>query len=206
MIKMACLFCLFISSIGFASEASDIWHQGGKDQKRVLIKIYREFYSEYSESQKMNMSEWKNKTVSLAFFMNEAWAAFTIDCIYAGWPSTRVGGLCSSPARFNPDYQQGSCNNNEMQCPPIFFGSGLCVPIQDKHQRQNAYANCTKEFIKSGRNTDDVFKEMETNKREASFLDMIEKARDICQSSQPGTAPMCSRLLEKVAALKASFQ
>src|SRR5690606_12157339 len=130
------------------------------------------------------------------FFMNDAYAASFdgMNCVYAGWPSKRVNNLCSSPQRHNPGYEKGNCSAREMQCQPLLFGEGLCVPVSTSSQRNLAFSNCNKKFDSSKRSTEDVVDEIQKNKKEKELFEYMDFAMEICSTGKQASTPMCRRL------------
>ena len=184
---------------GMAGSGRDAWNTTGLKGKEQLLEAYRGWYKSASESEKT--SEWQAKKTTFFKIFSEAWAAEGMDCIYAGWPSKRQG-TCNSPARNNPDYQGGSCSSNELHCQPLFFGEGLCVPVNTRQQRSMAYTQCEENFEKSGRTLSSVIEAIKTNGSEAQLLALLDFADGICANSAQAGTGMCKRLAGKVAAIR----
>lgn len=200
------LFALMVLLCSFSSWALSgraAWKQSSLEDKAKLIEHYRLFFQELSAKEATSYSEWMVKRTSFfSYFVSDAWASGNMDCVYAGWPSKRVNGLCSSPARQNPDYQNGSCASNEMQCQPMFFGKGLCVPTSTKSQRNLAFSNCYKKFQGKGRTNLDVIKEIQNEGKEAELLELLDFADNVCTAGKQASTGMCKKLKGTVEELK----
>lgn len=168
-----------------------------------LLTGYQAFFSELSQKEAETYDEWKlRQTTMWSLIINEAWATQNMDCVYAGWPSRRVNNLCSSPQRQNPDYDNGSCSSNQMQCQPMMFGKGLCVPVGTSQQRSFAFSNCNKKFAASKRSLEDVVNEVRSDNKEAQLLELMDFADKICSEGKQASTPMCQRLRETVGRMR----
>lgn len=170
------------------------------------IDAYREFLKAYSEKTEHG----KFSSVRFSLF-TEAWASGEFDCFYAGWPSRstpKAGGgrLCSSPSNGNPDYPRraSGCGANSLLCQPAIFGSGLCVSVATREQRNSAFNQCEQRFAEAGRSTADVVREMSSPEARQDLDDLVENSERICrQGFQSGTI-MCNRLREKISQVRAA--
>lgn len=190
--KFFILLSLLLTSSAFALSGKEVWEHSTMQGKVLLLNEYREFFGQNPEA--LGDDE---KTVSLmGLLISDAWAG-EFNCVYAGWPSKRVNSLCSSPARHNPDYKS-SCKTNEMQCQPLLFGKGLCVPISTSEQRGMAFSNCDK---KKKISTEDLIREIKKDGKEGALMELFGLADNICGSkkSVPG---MCQRLIAAVDKLR----
>lgn len=189
---------LFFSTFdSWGASGKEAWKHATTRGKVELLQEYHAFYTQYQEIKSEPLAVLYEEVTSTSFmslFMSQAWASGEMNCIYAGWPSRRVGGLCSSPARHNPDYQQSSCAKNQMQCQPMFFGKGLCVPTATREQRNLAFTNCDKKFKASNKTAEDVFREIKENKNEASLFELMDFADKICREGKQAGTGMCTRL------------
>lgn len=189
------LTILFCANSSWALSGREAWKVATTKGRAELLSGYQTFFQELAQKESSSYEDWIIKKSSLwSIIVNEAWAAGNMDCIYAGWPSRRVSGLCSSPARNNPDYQNGSCSGNEMQCQPMLFGKGLCVPTSTKEQRNLAFSNCNKKFQSAKRSLDSVIKEIQADGKENELLELIDFADRTCSSGKQAGTGMCQRL------------
>lgn len=189
--KILLVICLCLTlAPAWAASGRESWtHSNMKDKVR-LLREYKSFFHELNKTEGKDISEFKTSR-SFNFFMNEAWADANMDCIYAGWPSRRVNNSCSSPQRHNPDYKNGSCGKNEMQCQPLFFGKGLCVSVASKSQRSLAFTNCDK---KSTQSPDSLIREIRADGNEALLFELMDFADKICKDGAQAGTGMCKRL------------
>lgn len=193
-------FITLLCTNGYAKSAK-LWKELDHAKKEKLLDAYLEFYEEYSAQQIEPLAQLQPPTIFE--FINSAYASSKMDCIYAGWPSKRVGGLCSTPVRHNPSYETGSCKSNELQCQPMLFGSGFCVPTNTQKQRSLAFSNCNQKFSQSGRTAGDVVSEIEKSGKQAELFEVMDQAQSICTSGKQATTAMCKRLLKVLETIKA---
>jgi len=136
--------------------------------------------------------------IILLVSISSAFADFQADCVYAGWPSQKAGEVCASPVRKNPDYQRGPCGENELQCQPLLFGSGLCASTATKEDRGRAFVNCQKQFDKTGKSSMDVLKEIKSSNRENDLKDFVATSEKICGKKPPYALSICIRLMSSL--------
>ena len=166
-----------------------------RDLKTLLAEI------EKQDPQLLVESE---KNLLLRFsFISSAWADSRFNCFYGGWPSVlrSSGGrkLCQMPSNTNPNYSQGSCRKSEIQCQPMLFDKGLCVPFGTAEERRSSYANCEKKFQAKGGNYSYL-----DNPSEKDLLDLQEislVAGEVCgpgsNSPQKNTI-ICKNIMKKL--------
>lgn len=194
------MFLILSSSNLLAANGQSVWMHASPKDKIFLLNGYRDFFQEWHEQNSHELSEFKT-SYRFNLFMNEAWASSEMNCIYAGWPSKRVNNFCSSPQKQNPDYQNGSCAKNQMQCQPLLFGKGHCVSVESQKERNLAFTNCDKKFLASKKPTADLINEILADGKERELLELIEFADNICSSGAQAKTGMCKRLqrsLERV--------
>ena len=194
--KILLVLIFFLAQNSWGASGKEAWKHATTRGKVELLTEYLVFFKSYQEITKEELSDINAVTSNslFSFFFENAWASGEMDCIYAGWPSRRVGGLCSSPARHNPDYNQSSCGKNQMQCQPMFFGKGLCVPTSTREQRNLAFTNCDNKFKASKKSPEDVFREIKEEKKEASLFELMDFADKICREGKQAGTGMCTRL------------
>lgn len=138
--KPMVLLTLFLTTSVFALSGRDLWKHSNTQRRVYLLGEYFQFLQQYHENERLGPN--RDEISFLKLLLSDAWAA-ELDCLYAGWPSKRVGKYCSSPAKHNPDYQS-SCSQQEMLCQPLLFGQGVCVPSRTSQERNLAFSNCSK--------------------------------------------------------------
>lgn len=189
------------SSLTFAGVGQENWKHLSSEQKAALIDSYLEFYEEYNVTTKEPLSTLTSSRFELQFITN-AYANTGMNCVYAGWPSKRVGGLCSSPVRYNPGYESGGCKSNELQCQPMLFGGGFCVPTSTSSQRSLAFTNCANKFAESKRTFKEVVSEIEAKGKQGELFEVMNFAETTCSDSKQAGTGMCKRLLQVLADIK----
>lgn len=194
--KALSLISLFLFSTSLlAITPQEAWKNANKRNKVMLLNEYRAFYEALDAKNNQSLSEFHTSSY-YQFFINDAYAASPegMNCVYAGWPSKRVNNLCSSPQRQNPAYEKGNCSSSEMQCQPLLFGQGICVPVSTSSQRSLAFSNCSKKFESSKRSTEDVVDEIQKNKKEKELFEYMDFAAEICSTGKQASTAMCRRL------------
>lgn len=179
-----------------------MWKHLNAENKEKLLDAHIEFYEEYSLTTAEELAQLTPQK-NIFEIISSAYANTGMNCVYAGWPSKRVSGLCSSPVRHNPGYNGGNCKSNELQCQPMLFGSGFCVPTNTQKQRSLAFSNCTQKFASSGRSVKDVVKEIESSGKQSELFEVLDFSEKVCTEGKQSTTPMCRRLLQVVKDLKA---
>lgn len=185
------LFVLVVGSFSaFGQTGRKAFKSSNMLDKVYLVNEYKAFFAQHADQ----LADWQQKKTSFWKLISEAYATEGMDCIYAGWPSQRVGTSCSSPARMNPNYQAGQCASNELHCQPALFGEGLCAPVATQQQRNMAFSECDKRFKDSKRSVEDVIRAMLTKGKEEELLKLLDFADQICLNSKQKTTGMCRRL------------
>jgi hypothetical protein len=198
------ILCLTLfTTSSWALSGKEIWQNSNIKSRVSLLQEYKAFYQELTALESQNYEELLEKSSYFSFFMSEAWAAPEPNCIYAGWPSQRMGKFCSSPQRQNPDYEKGSCSNSELQCQPLLFGKGHCVPVSTRSQRQLAFSNCNKKFEASKKKPEEVVAEIRSLGKEAELFELMDFAEKICKEGAQAKTPMCRRLEASIQSLRA---
>lgn len=184
-------FILFSVTPLFAKSGRKAWHATNPEGQKFLLQEYKSFYREFSQTEKLDQFS-NTQSSFLNFFFSSAWAVTEgMDCIYAGWPSKRVSGSCSSPARHNPGYATGGCSSQELQCQPLLFGAGQCVPVRTQQQRSLAFSTCDKNNKNS---PEKIIQEIKASGKENELMELLDFADKTCsQGKQAGTG-MCRRL------------
>ena len=198
---LICLGISLFSSVTHASIGAASWPHLTDDQKAELIDSYLEFYEEYNLTVEEPLSQLKPQFEFQ--IIPHAYASTSgMNCIYAGWPSKRINGVCSTPVRHNPGYESGSCKSNELQCQPMLFGGGFCVPTATSSQRSMAFSNCADKFAQSKRTFKDVVAEIESKGKQSELFEVMGFAEKTCSDSKQSGTGMCRRLLKVLKDLK----
>ena len=167
-----------------------------RDQREEVIKVYKDFVLEYSK--KIDVSAAPNNT--FPEFIANAYAA-EANCLYGGWPSNRVNGLCSLP-RTSPAFQRESCGQGQMPCQPLLFGRGVCVPNVTREQKRSAFANCGNKFQAMGRTLADVVEYISDPEVSQDADELFRLVDEICRTGAQSTTPMCRNLKRRVDEIK----
>ena len=194
-------FVLLLSMSAFGKGVTFQEFQHMNEAQRVeVVKAYREFFK--ALTQKDLATEELTSRFQFSILEN-AYAASTFDCFYAGWPSTKrqVGSksLCTSPSNSNPLYKSlsSSCGQGQLLCQPALFGNDLCVNTSTQAMRNSAYNQCEKKFADSGRTLNDVVKSP------APVADeMFELSDRICKEGFQASTTMCRNLEKRIAEIK----
>jgi hypothetical protein len=190
------LFCTDV----FAQSDRNLWIESDNTGKARLLESYKIFLLKYERSRIKQISFRVQN--SIPEFLNSAWADEVFSCLYAGWPSLLVNEKCSSPLKNNPDYKEGSCGANSIQCQPLLFGNNICAPISSLEERQLAFSNCHKKFKEKGLTSEEVVKEIIKNKEEKKLLSLLDLADQICKSGTQSGTGMCKLLLRNLDEVK----
>ena len=196
------LLGLILCSQLWADSGQKAWHNGNMKDKVLLLQEYKAFFSELSGQQKMELAPSEELKSSYFKIFNEAWASERPDCIYAGWPSKRVSGFCSSPVRHNAGYTNGNCSGQQLQCQPLLFGKGLCVPVGTKEERNLAFTNCDKKFASAKRTPEEVVKQISSDNKERDLFELMDFADQTCKRGAQAGTGMCARLMASVNRIK----
>lgn len=201
--KILFVITFLLSFNCWSFSGKEAWKLSNTRGKVDLLIEYKAFFKNYDSLSVTPMDAIdESKTSFFSLILNQAWASAEMDCIYAGWPSRRVSNSCSSPARHNPDYQNGSCAKNQMQCQPLFFGKGLCVPTSTSQQRSLAFSTCDKKFLASKKTPEEIVKEVRADGKEAALFDLMDFADKICREGKQAGTGMCKRLQAAVDRMK----
>ncbi len=181
----------------------EAWIAADHAGKIYLLGEYKVFFRELARVEALGALEARASRGWTEFLLSSAVATENLDCVYAGWPSRRVNNLCSSPARHNPEYQNGTCAGGELQCQPLLFGKNVCVPVRTRAERSSAFSNCDRKFQGSGRSAADVIAEVRADGKEAALLELVGAADRICREGAQAGTGMCRRLQAAVERVRA---
>lgn len=179
----------------------DVWKNATREQKLFLLEEYRIFFAKNREP----LAPWKDKRSSFIQMIQNAYAT-ELDCVFAGWPSKKVGEVCAPPATHNPGYQAGNCEAGKLQCQPMFFGTGLCVAVATENERNYSFANCTKAFADSGKTYDQILTEIEGSHKHVELLSLLDFADKACQTGFQAPLMICRRLEAAVMGLREAIE
>jgi hypothetical protein len=186
---------LFISFSSFAISHKE-FVKLPRDQREKIVKVYQDFLADYSKTIELSSAQ----KFSLPDFIGEAYANGEADCLFAGWPSQRVNGKCSTPS--SPSFQRETCGQGQMPCQPLLFGRGICVPSASRDQRNLAYSSCVKKFHSEKRSLANVVEYLSDPEISQEADELFRLADQICTSGAQASTPMCSILKERVAAIR----
>lgn len=196
--KILFIIFLFLSiSSSWAFSGREAWIHSNMPSRVYLLNEYKAFFQELAVNEELGELSMNQNIPD--FFFSSAWASEGMNCIYAGWPSKRVNNVCSSPVRHNPDYQKASCKEGELQCQPLLFGKGLCVPVKTRSQRSLAFTNCEK---KKKTSTDALIREIRADGNQQVLFELMDFADKICTSEKQAGTGMCKRLKAAVERLR----
>ncbi|MFL5784363.1 MAG: hypothetical protein ACJ76H_07145, partial [Bacteriovoracaceae bacterium] len=194
--------CFILLALIFSSSAFAISHKEfvklPRAQREKIIVEYKNFLREYSKTVEVA------SIIPLSFpqFIEAAYAS-DADCVYGGWPSHRVKGLCSLP-RTNPAFQKESCGEGEMPCQPLLFSRGVCVPNLTRAQKRSAFANCEKKTEEMGKKISDVVEYISDPEVSQEADELFRLVDEICKTGAQASTPMCRNLRARVAEIKAA--
>jgi hypothetical protein len=190
-----------LSLSAWAGVGKDAWEASNLEGKVRLLQALEDFYAEASKQGAVD-----EKRTSFLQLLPNAWASVTgMDCVYAGWPSKRSDGRCGSPVSNNPEYSAGSCGGGQMQCQPLLFGPNLCAPVSTSSERSMAFSNCKSRFRADGRTHRGVVETLIRERKGADLTELLDFAERICREGAQATTPMCRRLQEVVAEVRAAM-
>ncbi len=189
------MICLLMSSQAFTISHKE-FVKLRRDQRELIVKAYKDFLGQYSKTVEISSTP----KITFPDFIAAAYAS-DYNCVYAGWPSSRVSGFCSQP-RSNPAFQRESCGQNEMPCQPLLFGRGLCVSTASRDQRRSAFANCEKKFIADGRNLAQVVEYISDPELASQADELFRLVDEICRTGAQASTPMCRNLKARVESIK----
>lgn len=167
-----------------------------RDQREKILKVYQDFIAQYSKTIELSSSE----KFTLPHFIEAAYADGEPNCVFAGWPSQRISGRCSTPS--SPAFQRESCAQGQMPCQPLLFGRGICVPSASREQRNRAYSSCVNKFHAERKSLAGVVEYLSDPQISQEADELFRLADQICTSGAQASTPMCSILKARVAAIR----
>ncbi len=197
--KTLILLAVFLlSTFSFAGTLSfDQFSKLSIDQKSQILIEYREFLHEYHSA-----DNGKTSARIFSLFLDEAYAS-SLNCFYAGWPSQKVGGKCTSPQRADGNgYQQGSCASGQLQCQPALFGAGHCASVRTQKQRNIAFSQCERKS--SRKNIANVVQQLTVSPLKEQAITFLGLVNEICAEATGNLQSMCRRLQNRIAAIGAT--
>lgn len=171
------------------------YNQLSFDKKVETIKAYKEFILGLDDQE---LDEIAGTHFQFSIF-SEAIADETFNCIYAGWPSKKVSGKCTNPARGNPSYPSPSgCSGSQLLCQPVFFGAGICVNARTQKERNSAFRNCESRARGQGRSIASSV----PSPASAEITEMFSAVESVCTTGTQARMSMCTKLKAKIAEIK----
>ncbi len=163
-----------------------------RDQREKIVKLYQDFIGEYAKTIELTSAQKFN----LPDFIESAHAVGEANCFFAGWPSSKSGGKCSTPS--SPAYQRESCAAGNMPCQPLLFGRGICVPNATQSQRNRAYSSCVSKFHSENRSLASVVEYLSDPQVSQDADELFRLADQICSA---GNISICRLLQARVSAI-----
>ena len=157
--------------------------------RQSWIKTVKSLLAEMEVKDKNLMTKSEQKFIEI---FESAWADSRYNCFYGGWPSVKSGKLCQSPVSINSSYDKKACTENELQCQPLLFGKGQCVPFKTADDKTKSFANCESNFQKNGGKYD--FLDSPSRKESEDLQELSRLAHEICTTE---TSPVCKKILDK---------
>lgn len=157
--------------------------------RQSWVKTVKTLLAEIEKKDKNLMTKTELKFIEI---FESAWADSRYNCFYGGWPSTKSGKLCQSPVTTNSSYDKKACKENELQCQPLLFGKGQCVPFNTADEKNKTFENCESKFQKNGGKYD--FLEKPTRQESEDMQELSRLAHEICTAR---TSPVCKKVLDK---------
>lgn len=195
--KYLTLLFLFLTSTAFSAEVKPIWYHLNFDQKLEVFRVYKKI---------LGKADIDKVSILQDYSMISSAHAAELNCIYAGWPSSLVGGFCSHPKNMNQTYQANECTGSQLHCQPLLFGPGLCVPGDTRSQRNSSFKNCRRSFVRGGRSHETMLRELIENGKEAELLELFQFAEEICSNGRQKSTGMCRTLEDLVARLETKIE
>lgn len=157
--------------------------------RQSWVKTVKTLLAEIELKDKKLMTKSERRFIEI---FESAWADSRYNCFYGGWPSTKSGKLCQSPVTTNASYDKKACKENELQCQPLLFGKGQCVPFKSDDEKNKTFENCEAKFQKNGGKYD--FLEKPTRQESEDMQELSRLAHEICTTR---SSPVCKKVLDK---------
>jgi hypothetical protein len=159
--RLILLLMLFYCPTLQAQSLKGMWHAKATNAERQLRFILQVRHFILNHQEELFHEEARTSRLQWSFF-NLAYAQARAQCLYGGFPSSRVmvngRSLCDRPHAHNANYaklaNQFGCSGRESYlCNPALFGTGqenqgICLPLKTKSDVDNITFNCEKEFQK----------------------------------------------------------
>lgn len=180
--RILSVFVLFLS-FSLHAETDDFL------MRKAWVKTLKELLTDIELKDKKLTTKTEQKFIEI---FESAWADSRYNCFYGGWPSVKKGELCQSPVTTNSSYDKKACKVGELQCQPLLFGKGHCVPYKTQNEKLNTFAGCEEKFQKAGGKYD--FLENPTRKESEDMQELSRLAHEICTTKD---TPVCNKVLDK---------
>lgn len=197
--KILILISLIMSFSSFAISHKE-FVKLSRTQREQVLTAYKNFLDEYSKTVEVSSALPEN-----FFQLIEEAHATNFDCLYGGWPSTRVNGSCPLP-RTNPAFQRESCPQGEVPCQPLLFGRGVCVGNTTRLQKRSTFASCQSKFNSMNRHLSDVVEYISDPEMSQEADELFRLVDDICRTGAQASTGMCSILKARVATIQSQRQ
>lgn len=199
------LLIILLSLVSFSAWCTPLTHQEftslSLKQRVEVLDAYKDFLrsqnEELAQSRALSWGLWP-----------EAFATDNYDCVYAGWPSVRLNGRCSNPARHNSLYQShaSACSGAKLVCNPLLFGANpvLCADTVTQAQRNGAFAQCETRARGAGRTTTSIAQGLAVQPQAAQADELFQTVNRICTTGAQASLGVCRNLLARVSAIRAA--
>lgn len=192
------LVILIFSSLEAFADSEDhylmrvSWVKTLKDYMGVVEKKYPDRLMTVQE--KILFEKWN--------VVERAWANDDrYNCFFGGYGSTKKSKdgklLCQDPQAENSGLMQGSCSSGELQCQPVLFGSGLCVPFNSQDDKRSAFSHCEEKFQIEKHGSYDFLRKLDRQQVDA-LIEMSFVAGSLCSESDHKDLDVCHKVLEKM--------
>ena len=200
--KMLIILALLTS---MSSWAKSMTHQElsqlTPEQQVQVVEAYKEFLLEIKQDLPP-----LNAAAEFSFdFISKAFADAVYDCVYSGWPSVRVNGRCSSPARNNANYRAhaAECTGARMVCQPLIFGQPvLCANTSTQALRNASFQQCDNLAREANRTTSSIARALGQPPLSTEADELFQAVNRICTTGFQARTTMCSKLQQRLADIR----
>lgn len=174
------------------------------EKRAELIQAYKDFFQAIDEEQ----PETQVETVRLFLRFNlisSAYADGPYNCVYSGWPSQKINGRCTNPARTNSSYSSfaSNCTGQSIVCQPMLFGVPvLCASTATQAKRNSSFAQCESQAKSQGRTNEVVAQGLADASMAAAADELFQTVDRICTTGFQSKTGMCRNLEKRVADIR----
>lgn len=88
----------------------------------------------------------------------------------------------------------------------MIFGDGLCADTGTKAERNSAFRQCEQKFSATGKSLADVAASLNTPEKVRALNELVSDSEQICRTGLQANTALCSRLREKILAVKSAAE